>query len=175
MRQQFALPVVMAAFFNAGCASAVDDSQFKITTRRASDKVEINFERDKTVISVYSPAGISQAVIEPHDKNWPDTLTLRLHLKGLEKFKVMLGTTTLEAAVSSHGDSHPSRLWLRGQEDSPLDAESEYWMAIRMFGNDGKPANTIPLIDGYFEMKLPAALFAGETRSMTIDWIDFYR
>jgi hypothetical protein len=37
---------------------------------------------------VQSPFGISHAVIERKCETWPDALVLRLHLKGLENFKV---------------------------------------------------------------------------------------
>jgi hypothetical protein len=52
---------------------AGDDEQparFKILTRRANDAVEIRVEKDRTVFSVKSPFGISQAVIE-RTEEWP--------------------------------------------------------------------------------------------------------
>ena len=61
-----------------------------------------------------------------------------------------------------------------GNEDSSLDAKSPYWTEIRIFSDDGKPVKTIPL-DGYFEIQLPKALFEDNPKSITINWIDFYR
>ena len=165
--------VVIATILSMGCASAADDSPFKITTKRDDDKVEVRVENGKTVISVHSPFGISQAIIERNEKNWPDTVMLRLHLKGLENFKVTIGKVTLEAAVSSQDGK--VRLWKDGKEDSPLDSKHPYWMEIRMVGKDGKPVKTIPLKDGYFEMQLPKALFEDNPKSITLNWIDFYR
>ncbi len=89
---------------------ADDTPQFKITTKRDSDRVEVKVEKDKARFSVHSPFGISQAVIERSGKNWPDIVTLRLHLKGLENFKVSNGKATLEAAVSSQGQEASSTL-----------------------------------------------------------------
>ncbi len=60
------------------------------------------------------------------------TVILRLHLKGLENFKVTNGKITLEAAVSGQD----SRQWMEGKEDSPLDSKSPYWMEIRAVGMD---------------------------------------
>ncbi|MFM9069288.1 MAG: hypothetical protein ACKOUR_18440 [Planctomycetota bacterium] len=48
-------------------------------------------------------------------------------------------------------------------------------MEIQTFGSDGQPAKTIPLQDGYFEMQLPKAFIAGNPKSITLNWIDFYR
>lgn len=153
--------------------AVVGQSPFQITTKRDTDKVEVKVEKDKTVLSLHSPFGISQAVIERTGEKWPITVMLRLHLKGLESLRVTNGNVTLEAAVSSHDDTQ--RLWKDGKEDSPLDANSPYWMEILMFGGDGKPAKTIPLKDGYFEMQLPKAFFEDNPKSITVNWIDFYR
>ena len=171
MLEHFAIVVV--AFLSVGCASAAEDPRFKITTKRENDKVEIKVESDKAVFSVHSPFGISQTVIERTDEDWSDIVMLRLHLKGLEHFKVSTGKVTLEAVVSSQDGK--VRLWKDGKEDSPLDAKSPYWTEIRMVGNDGKPTTAIPLKDGYFEIQLPKALFEDNPKSITVNWIDFYR
>lgn len=150
-----------------------DDPSFRITTKRDSDKVEVKVEKDVALISIRSPIGISQAIIERSGDNWPTTVMLRLHLKGLENLKVTNGKNTLEAAVSSQDAK--VRLWKDGKENSPLDSKHPYWMEIRMVGKDEKPVKTIPLKDGYFEMQLPEALFADNPKSIRLNWIDFYR
>ena len=149
-------------------------TKFKIMTKRDTDKVEVKIEKDKTVFNVNSPFGISQAVIEQTDDKWPDAVVLRLHLKGLESFRSSNGRTTLDAAVSSD-DKQRVRLWKDGDEKSLLDSKSPFWMEIRMVGSDGKPAKSIPLKDGYFEMQVPKAFFEGNPKSITLNWIDFYR
>ncbi|QDV40599.1 hypothetical protein Enr13x_04050 [Stieleria neptunia] len=147
----------------SNCATACgDDPPFKITTKRDDDKVEVKAEESKAHISVQSPFGISQAIIARRGDNWPTTVMLRLRLKGLEKFKVTNGITTLEAAVSSQDGK--VRLWKDGKEHAPLSPKHPYWMMIRMVGRDG-----------YFEMQLPKALFEDKPKSITLNWIDFYR
>ena len=172
MLEHLAIVAVMAAVLSTGCTNSVDEPQFKITTKRDNDKVEVKVENDKSVFSVHSPFGISQAVIERADENWSDIVKLRLQLKGLENFKVTNGMITLEAAVSSQDSS--VRLWKDGKEDSPLAAQSPYWMKIRMFSNEGKLVKTIQF-DGYFVIQLPKALFEDNPKSITVNWIDFYR
>jgi hypothetical protein len=158
----------------ASCVTAYgDDPPFRITTKRDGDKVEVTVENGKAVISVHSPFGISQATIERRGDNWPTSVTVRLHLKGLENLKITNGKETLKASVSSQDAK--VRLWKDGEEYSPLDSKHPYWMEIRMVGKDGKPVKTIPLKDGYFEMPLPKALFEDNPKSITLNWIDFYR
>ncbi|QDV56275.1 hypothetical protein [Rosistilla oblonga] len=167
----FFLPVIVGL---TSCVTAYgDDPPFRIKTKRDDDKVEVTVENDKGVISVRSPFGLSQAIIERSGNKWPDIVTLRLHLKGLEKFKVTNGKDTLEAAVSSQYGK--VRLWKDGKEDRALDSKHLYWTEIRMVGKDGEPVKTIPLKDGYFEMQLPKALFEHNPPSITLHWIDFYR
>ncbi|MCO8123961.1 hypothetical protein NHH03_19610 [Stieleria sp. TO1_6] len=149
------------------------DPPFRVNTKRADDKVEINAEAGKTYFSVKSPFGISQAVFQRGGIKWPDTVVLRLHLKGLENLKVSNGKVRLEASASSQNGN--IRLWKDGKEDAPLGAENPYWMQIHLVRNDGQPVKTIPLKDGYFEMQLPNALFEDNPDSITLDWIDFYR
>lgn len=146
---------------------------FKVKMKRDTDKVEFNVGKARTVFLVHSPFGISQAVIERTSETWPDAVVLRLHLKGLESFQASNGTVTLDGAVSSQDGK--VRIWKDGKEDTVLDTKSPLWMEIRMVGSDGKPAKTIPVKDGYFEMQLPKALFEGNPKSITVNWIDFYR
>jgi hypothetical protein len=56
-----------------------------------------------------------------------------------------------------------------------LESQSPHWMELRILARDGKPAQAIPLKDGYFEMALPKAFLEGNPKSITINWIDFYR
>ena len=167
--------IVVATILSTGCTNASEESQFRITTKRENDKIEVKAEKDRAIVSVHSAFGISEAVIERAGVNWPDTVILRLHLKGLEHFKVTNGKVTLEAAVSSHDNKQPVRQWKDGKEDEPLDIKSAYRMDIHLVGKDEKVATTIPMTDGYFEIQLPKALFEDNPKSITVSWIDFYR
>ena len=48
-------------------------------------------------------------------------------------------------------------------------------MDIRILTSKDKPAKVLPLKNGYFEMTLPKAFFEGNPKSITLNWIDFYR
>ena len=152
---------------------ADDTSRFKIVTRRDEDRVEIKVDKDRTIFSVHSPKGIGRAVIERIDETWPDTVLLRLRLNGLENFQVTNGQLKLSASVSSQNGK--VRQWKDDQENSPLDSQDELWMEIKIIGNDGKETDTIPLKEGYFHVLLPKSFLAGNPKSVTVNWIDFYR
>jgi len=155
------------------CFAADDETPpFKITSKRSDDRVEVKSENDKAVFDVRSPVGISSTTIERTTEQWPDRVVIQLRLNGLENFKISTGELKLQASVS--GQNGDVRLWKDGEEDSPLDSKSPYWMEIRMMDSDGRPTKAIPLKDGYFEMKLPKQFFEGNPRSFTLNWNDFY-
>jgi hypothetical protein len=43
-------------------------------------------------------------------------------------------------------------------------------MDVRIVGGDGKPAQKLPLKDGYFEVALPRALCEGNPKAITVKW-----
>lgn len=149
--------------------------RFKITTKRADDTVAVQGDGDRTTFVVKSPSGIGQAVVERVGDKWPGIVVVRLRLKGLESFRASNGTIKLDAAVSSQEGKPKVRLWKDGKEEAPLDEKSPLWMDIRLFSGEGKPVAELPLKDGYFEMTLPKAFFDGNPKSITLNWIDFYR
>jgi hypothetical protein len=124
--------------------------KFQISTRKRDDQVVVTVAKDNAAV-------------------------LRLRLKGLDSFRASNGTVTLAAAVSVQDGKPQMRLWKDGKEGAPLDGKSPLRMDSRIVGGDGKPAKEIPLKDGFFEMALPKAFFEGNPKSITLNWIDFYR
>lgn len=172
MPRPTAIGFFVLAYLGGMMNAAEKPPMLKITTKRDTDKVDVKAENGKTVLSIESPFGISQAVIERTDETWPDGMVLRLHVKGLESFRVSNGKVTINAAMSGQDNV---RQWKDANEDSLLDAGSPYRMEIRMVGSDGKSARGVPLRDGYFEILLPKAFFEVNPKSVTVNWIDFYR
>jgi hypothetical protein len=167
------------ALSNLAAAKNVDllnqASQFKIMTRRLEDDIQVRVDKYKTVFAVRGPLGISDAEIERLGNKWPETVMLRLHLKGLESFRASNGQVTLDATVSTDEGMPTVRLWKGGNENVELDEKSPFWMDVRILAGDGKLAKAIPVKDGYFEIALPKPFFDGNPRSITLRWIDFYR
>jgi hypothetical protein len=175
MNRHLNLPVALLTLVFAASVAAQETPRFKVSLRRADDSSAIVVEKERTVFTLKSPFGISQAVIERLDEKWPRAMVVRLHLKGLESFRADNGKTTVNAAVSMRDGKIALRQWLGDKETPGLDEKSPYWMAVRMIGNDGKPATQLPLKDGYFEVLLPEAFFTDNPRSITLQWIDFHR
>jgi hypothetical protein len=160
-------------FAHDGNMPSDQPAKFKITTKRNDDRVEVQDDKRKVVFVIKSPFGISQAVIERESEEWPDAVIVRLHLKGLEKFRASNGKVAIDAAVASQDGT--VRVWQEGKDDTPLNEKSPLWTDIRIVGSDGKAAKELPLKGGHFEVTLPSAFFRDNPKSITLNWIDFYR
>ncbi len=148
---------------------------FEVASKKVEDRITVDLKDGTTICTVTSPRGIGGGTISLTRGRWPDVFVLRLHLKGLESFRVSNGKVKLAAAVSSHNEGQKVRVWKDDKEETSLDEKSPFWTDIRIVGKDGKPAREIPLKDGYFEITLPKAFFEGKPKSITLNWIDFYR
>jgi len=169
------------------CASAalgdVTPSAYSVQLRREDDACDITASGDQALFSIQSPTGISKAVIERKAEKWPARVVVRLHLKGLENFRADNGKVVLEAAVPSRGEkleSHQSRQDLAeakgpAEEPSEIKPGDPDWMDIRAYTTGGEAAKGIPLDKGYFDIVLPPRFFEENPRSITLNWIDFYR
>jgi hypothetical protein len=107
-------------------ALAADDQppNFKITTKRKDDSVEVRREKGRAVFIVTSPFGISQATVERQEETWPKEVAVRLRLKGPSSFRTSNGKVTVNTAVSVQEGKPKVRLWKDGKEDAPLDEKS---------------------------------------------------
>jgi len=139
------------------------------------DAVEVKTEKVATYFIVKSATGIGKTVIERPGDEWPKTAVLRLHLKGLESFNVLHGNVKIEAAVAIREGKPQVRIWKDGKENDLLDEKSPFWLDIRILDAEGKPAKELPLKDGFFEIVLPMALFEDKPKTISLNWIDFYR
>lgn len=144
---------------------------FRVTAGRTDTLIHFASEADMTIFDISSDFGIDSATIKRESANWPESMLVRLHLRGLESFRATRNEIAVEWSVSSTG-KHAERVSLRkGRNESALDEKSPYHSEVRIVGGDGK----IPLNDGYFAVPPPAKLFEGNPEEITLRWIDFFR
>lgn len=97
---------LLMSLFLASCASrsaSAQDSkpEFRVTPKNADDSIAVLEENSLTVIDIHSNTGIGSALLELVSGTMPDTLLLRLHLTGLEEFRLVSAQDTVSASVSS--------------------------------------------------------------------------
>jgi len=166
---------VFVSFTTPRAACGDPPARFTVTTRKADDTVAAGGDRERTTFDVRSPSGISRAVIERTGDAWPKAVVVRLHLKGLENLKVSAGAVAVGASAGVRDGKVEARQWTPGKDETPLAPDDPRRLAIRVLGKDGKMAADVPLDGGHFEVTLPAAFLRANPKSLTVEWVDFYR
>ncbi|MFT4549061.1 MAG: hypothetical protein ACI9UA_001498 [Pseudoalteromonas tetraodonis] len=139
--------------------------------KRDTSQIEISGDDRKAIIDVTSKFGIDTATLTRRTEHWPNETLVRLHLSGLESFKIEAGKIAVNWSVSSTGD-HQSRVaLLKAGKETPIAKGSPYYSLVAIVDSNGK----IPLKGGYFEVPLPAKLLEDNPDTITLRWIDFYR
>jgi len=154
-------------------------SGLRITLRKPQDLVETVVRERGELVTVLSDSGIGGVVLERTGAAWPEPLTVRLSLHGLESLKVTSGPVTILGS-GSHAVKSPA--WDVLLHDSRgfdgrrlLDRQDRFWMDIHAIDTQGQPAKVGPLQSGHFEFTLPGALLIPSAKTVEIEWIDFHR
>lgn len=147
---------------------------FSVTTKNQDDQIDIQQENGITTVDIHSPSGIGSANFELESGSMPERVVLRLHVTGLEDFRLVSSTTTIAASGSSDEVFN-----VTGQ--SVIAAGNEYaitpihplWMKVEIVS--GQADKTIPLNEGHFEITVPKEFIRRAEKSFELQWIDFYR
>lgn len=155
-------------------AQSGDEPVFTVIAKNQDDQIEIQHEHGIAMVDIHSPSGIGSASIALESGKMPETIILRLHLKGLEDFRLSSGQMAIAASVPSSGMSEAmnQRLISSGKESS-LTPGHPLWLDVEIISNQAD--QKIPLEDGYFEIRLPKIVIQKAGNSFTVQWIDFYR
>ncbi len=167
-----ALPWVLTA-----CQASPGPVVVTAVARRPDAQIEVTQTLTETLLDVVSPSGIGAADVSLTPGAKPPRLIIRLHLRGLEQFRLIYGDTIITAAVASVGQpivrQQRSLVSAPATEES-LTAASRLWMPLRLV-TDAASGAKIPLENGFFEVAAPPDLLAGDYRALRFEWIDFFR
>lgn len=146
----------------------------RATARGDGNSAEVALSGRGVVVDIYSNRGIGAATVELTGGPAPDTVELRLHLRGLEELRLSYGEAAVVASVAS-GPGHAvsqRRVGADGSEE-PLDPAHPAWLAIRIVAPEADPA--IPLREGHIAVAVPRDALSGPEGAFSIQWVDFFR
>jgi hypothetical protein len=148
--------------------------RFVITSDNNSNELTVTAQDETAFVDVHSQSGIGSAAVELVSGTPLQDIVLRLHLRGLEQFRLFYDGTVVTASVDSNDVNNiiESATSPEGEEYS-LTPDSSLWLDIRVVSAEAEPR--IPLDQGHFEIMLPKDFLGEEHRSFSIEWIDFYR
>jgi hypothetical protein len=168
---------LLMCLFLISCASqpvSAQDSQpkFRVMTKNADDKITVLDENSQTIIDIKSDFGIGSASFELISGTMPDSILLRLHLKGLEDFQLISDQTTLGASVPSGEAGSPvGERIVSSTVEVPILPAHPLWMNIEIVSEN----KHIPLQEGYFKITVPREFIRNVGNSFEVKWVDFYR
>lgn len=172
------LQTILLSFLLVSCAGLPVGAQsqepvFTVTTKNKEDQVDIQSKDRAALIDIHSPTGIGSARFELEAGSLPEEIVLRLHLKGLEEFRLSSAQDSIAASVSSSDASDVHQKIIASGGDSPLQPSHPLWLQIEIIA--GQAEKKIPLEEGYFEITVPKEFTRKAGSSFEIEWIDFYR
>jgi hypothetical protein len=179
MKPENASLALLVSFLLAACVfqpvpANGSGPEFSVSSSKPGDTVTITSEENVTIMEVNSPGGIGSARFELVSGAWPQKMIARLHLKGLEEFRLLYADTIIAASASSGSsfNTGDQRVILSGAEE-PVPPGHPLWMDIRIVSDQTSPG--IPLEEGYFEITFPREFIAKAVSSFEIQWVDFFR
>lgn len=179
MKTHYAIFAFFIIIFLAACATKPDLSSwenpdFKITISNPEDTVSVTSEEGISLIDIDSPGGIGSAHFELVSGTWPEKITARLHLKGLEEFRLSYDETLITASISSSSAFNTSsQKVLLSDGEYPTLPGHPLWLEIKIVSD--QTVEKIPLEEGYFEITFPDEFNKEFGNSFDIQWVDFFR
>jgi len=170
--------------------------------KRAGDSVELKtrttveeknsreMRKEIVEIDLRSETGIGECTLTRKGHQWPETMTVRIHLRGLESLELVyeggkceesphLGTVRLTGGWNSSQGPMTWEKSVRCEGSPALDGVK--WKpqsgGIRIASSNADASVRIPLEDGcYFECTITPEWFEDENpQSIELRWVDFFR
>lgn len=136
------------------------------------NSIEAVVQDSAVVFEVKSGSGIGSGKIKLREGNWPKKVFVRLHLAGLEGFKVSNGKKILKGFHMSNksNGTRKEELKIRMLDAKGNPVEGKY--LLKFSGSNKVPSERLK---GYFEVTIPAVLLSQDVKELEINWVDFYR
>ena len=128
------------------------------------------------VIDIQSPTGIGATLVDRPGTAWPTQVVARLHLRGLEEFKIKAGDEDMRVAVQSHGTMIVLQEHRSGTNEfvKVRSVKSPHRASVRIVTPPGTPA-VLPLESGWFDVVIPQPMFMDKPSKLELRWVDFFR
>jgi hypothetical protein len=175
------MKAALVFLFLAGCGTLpagqeppAPDFDYTINAEGDGNTLVVSTEGQTFILDIHSQSGTGRASLERVSEAVPQEIVLRLHLDGLEEFRLSYQDTTLVASAPNSGSREILQsVVTSGEGERQITQEDPLWMEIEFVpGQAATPSATAG--PGYFEVTLPEELRQSE-QPFSIQWIDFFR
>lgn len=154
--------VILSLIACAPSSASTVRATYRASAVKGNSRIAFTPSDDALLIDITSPSGIGSAAIEKTAGQWSGKIVMRLHVKGVERFKFQYGSGTIELIGSSKGDTAIREIYTQPGKMITVSPGDSYWIGVT-------PDK------GYFDLQVPADFLKSEENKFTIEWIDFYR
>lgn len=169
----------------ASLKSAVEKNTTGLEARDVREGTKVTFAGDseQAAVDIRCERGIDTCTLVRKGEHWPKQLALRIHLRGLESFKVIADDTIINWAVESRGEFASHSTLTSGKRETQLEPGDPYHTIARPVRSPDPVSVTKEpgrkglqvMIPRCFEVPIPARLLENNPEKLQLQWIDFYR
>lgn len=170
------VPVAALAYLGQSKLWAAELAEHvELRPHKSADRITIEGDMKHAVFCIESRSGIGQATIVRRRGGWPEIVTLRFLLGGLENFSLTAGKRRIVLAVSSHDEGPRVRFESPPDEQGGCAAQPPPAPIVRLRDRQGQPTRQGPPHIGAIEIDLPKGFLDDQLDRFEFSWIDFYR
>jgi hypothetical protein len=176
----------------------------EISEIQQGDCVEFATEHQNAqewIIDIHSQRGIGGFTLRRRSAKWPENLRVRIHTKGLEQIRLVIGPKTAREGMTTtysgeYGTTSLQEIWSEIQQHTDAKGETRTTTRqvnlgtgasgtvnanklLRLMDASGKELekNRLPLKEGeYFHWTVPNEWLAKQNPEVVqIQWVDFFR
>jgi hypothetical protein len=167
----------MALLVAAGCApasGAADPTVLGVSTTGSGNSATVTLTGDTALIDVASTSGIGALTLTHSSGPFPQAITLRLALGGLEELRLAYDDQQIVVGVSS-GVPHTIHQSLRGADgrERALGPGDPHWVGVEL--SPEQLQRPFPIAGGGLSLTLPPGLIEAAPHELSIRWVDFFR
>lgn len=162
------------------------DSGITVTPTKTGTFGTARTDNKTITLLLGSQSGIGSVELAPQSGAWPEQVTLKIAVKGLEGFELSNGKSTLSISLSSNDLEAAPRQSISGlfpivpKSGEPeqtkiihesITPEHQAWATVRRFPPECTRSPDVASV----EIDLPADFLTSQSESLTVSWVDFYR
>jgi hypothetical protein len=141
--------------------SGLAEPELKVELKKADDSAAVTSAHNATVLAITSKSGIGGAKLLRTGAQWPERLTIRLNVKGLESLRIENGHIRLDAAFKRR---RQVPYWNIGNNSDRRSRPRDGTLEVDMIKTETS-----------IEIVIPREILDGNPERIGLFWIDFFR
>ena len=141
--------VILSLIACAPSSASTVRATYRASAVKGNSRIAFTPSDDALLIDITSPSGIGSAAIEKTAGQWSGKIVMRLHVKGVERFKFQYGSGTIELIGSSKGDTAIREIYTQPGKMITVSPGDSYWIGVTPDGQSGFGYGPLYAVTGF--------------------------